>query len=140
MVVTHPQKSMNCKQILFLQHLLQKPWLKFFFSKTKKYNDDNYRKKNNEKIHKTEHVINILVCKRRTNTCIYTVILTLMFTCKITTLWIPRRNIQLNGRQMFQDILSVRKMFVYLYLILIWLRNLVILMQQKPWQVNNNWR
>lgn len=45
MVVTHTQKSMNCKQSLFLQHLLQKSWLKFFFSKTNKYNDDNYRKK-----------------------------------------------------------------------------------------------
>lgn len=97
--------------------------LNFFLAKQKKYNDDNYRKKNNEKIHKTEHLIKNLVCKRRTNACIYTVILTLMFTCKITTLWIPRRNIQLNGKQMFQDILSVRKMFVYLYLILIWLRN-----------------
>lgn len=42
--------------------------------------------KNNEKIHKREHVIKVIVCKRRTNTCIYTVILTLMFTCKITTL------------------------------------------------------
>lgn len=27
--------------------------------------------KNNEKIHKREHVIKIIVCKRRTNTCIY---------------------------------------------------------------------
>lgn len=92
MVVTHTQKSMNCKQSLFLQHLLQKSWLKFCLAK-----QINIImiiiEKNNEKIHKTEHVIKILVCKRCTNTCIYTVILTLMFTCKITTLWIPRRNI-----------------------------------------------
>lgn len=35
MVVTHTQKSMNCKQSLFLQHLLQKSLLKFFLAKQK---------------------------------------------------------------------------------------------------------
>lgn len=35
MVVTHTQKSMNCKQSLFLQHVLQKSLLKFFLAKQK---------------------------------------------------------------------------------------------------------
>lgn len=39
-----------------------------------------------KKFHMTEHDIKILACKRRLYTCIYTVILTLMCTCKMTTL------------------------------------------------------